>query len=132
MRIENYTDYFHDGSIRAIKHSGRDMTIDMFSAEMDPVDLVDDVVLSKEDTIAGRLHILGIRGIRINRRSFEGQLIKAYDSGSINNFSITNANVFLQVTWKNYPPRPRVETDLFTIEIEASKIYWENIPDLIG
>ena len=130
MKIESYVDYFHDGSVIDIKHSGHNITIDMSSAEMDPMDLVDDVVLSKRDTIVGRLYILGVRGICINDRQFHGQLAKTHDSGSINNLSIDDTLVSLQVSWSDYPPKPRIETDLFEIKIEASKIYWENIPNL--
>ncbi len=131
MEIKNYTAYFHDGLVIDIKHFGHDMTIDMSSAEMDPVDLVDDAVLSNEDTIVGRLHILEIESIYINDRTFYGRLAKSYDSGTINRLSIENTLVLLQVSWENFPPKLRSETDLFEIKIKAKDIHWESIPNLI-
>ena len=54
-----------------------------------------------------------------------------YDSGSILDFEILNHKVILGIEWTDYPPKPR-KSDFSTIEIEAEKIWWENIPDLSG
>ena len=58
-------------------------------------------------------------------------LWKDYDNGEILDLEIDDNKVFLLIEWKNWPPKPRLRTnDVSKIEIEAEKIYWENIPDL--
>jgi hypothetical protein len=52
-----------------------------------------------------------------------------YDSGNIFNLEIKKNKVEIAFSWVNFPPKPSVN-DFSTIEIEAEKIWWENIPDL--
>ena len=47
--ISKYTDFFHDGSIIDIHHTGDHMVILMASAEIDEEDITDDIILSKDD-----------------------------------------------------------------------------------
>ena len=42
-RINNYVDFFHDGSIIDVEHIGNKMTISMESAEMDEEDRKDKI-----------------------------------------------------------------------------------------
>ncbi|MCH9609380.1 MAG: hypothetical protein S4CHLAM45_05210 [Chlamydiales bacterium] len=53
-----------------------------------------------------------------------------YDEGNISHFEIAKGKMVLQASWENYFPKFPEETDVFKIEIEAEKIYWENIPTL--
>lgn len=129
MDISKYTSFFHDGGIDDIKHIENRMIISMESAEMDKNDINEDITLSKYDTIQGKLHIEGIINITINEKPFSGVLKKIYDSGNIFDFELGKNYVKLLVSWGNYPPKSDID-DFSTIEIEAEKIWWENIPDL--
>jgi hypothetical protein len=76
--INKYTDFFHDGSINSIDHIGNEMLIYMESAEMDEEDVKDDIVLSEDDRIRGKLHVEGIKSIKINDEPFLGTIRKIY------------------------------------------------------
>lgn len=130
MEIEKYTSYFHDGTIHSIDHTMDNIRIAMESAELRPEWNKDHIALSKEGTIAGYLHLEGVNRIQIDEVLYTGVLKKSYDSSDINHFKIQSNKVKLLVRWINYPPKQREETDIFTIEIETKKIYWENIPTL--
>jgi hypothetical protein len=53
-----------------------------------------------------------------------------YDYGSIFDFNIKDDTIELQISWRNSPQKPYVN-DFSTIIINAKKIWWENIPDLV-
>ena len=101
----------------------------MESAEMDKEDLTDDILLSNDDSIKGKLYINGIHSITINKEPFVGILKKTYDHGSIFELSIKKKSIELCVEWVDFPPKPR-RTDFSVIKIKAEKIYWNNIPNL--
>jgi len=128
--IDKYTSYFHDGIVHDIKHLKKNITISIESAQLLPEWNLDNIVLSNRDTISGNLHLEEVKIIFVNRKIHNNKLIKTYDDGSIYHFGIQNNKMILQVSWENYPPKQREETDVFTIEIEAEKITWENIPTL--
>lgn len=130
MNLKNYTSFFHDGSIIAISHTGNEMVLSMESAEMDEEDLKDDIILSKNDRIRGKLHILGIKGIKENGRSYRDTLKMKYEDAEIFHFELNQNKAEFQIKWGSYPPKPYMD-DFSTIEIEAEKIWWENIPDLV-
>src|SRR5262245_12185926 len=130
MNISKYADFFHDGTIHDISHIKDQMRISMESAELLTEWNEDNVTLSKHNRIEGYLRLENIKNIQINEKPYFGILRKTYDSSDIYDFEIRENKVILLVQWINYPPKPREETDFFTIEIEAEKIYWENIPTL--
>lgn len=130
--IEYYTSFFHDGSIIAIEHHHNNMEISMQSAQMDIEDLKDDIKLSKDDCIKGKLHLENIKTISINEIPYFGILQMPYDGGDIFHFIVDKQMVELQIIWVNFPPKLDVPTvdEFSTIKITAEKIWWENIPDL--
>lgn len=129
MDISNYTSFFHDGSIMNIEHIGSNLIFTMGSAEMDQGDLKDNIVLSSNNRIKGKLHIDGIQTIFIDNQSFPGKMRPEYDHGDILHLTIKNNFVELTVEWIDFPPK--TEREVFSvIQIEAEKIYWENIPNL--
>ncbi len=130
MNISKYAAFFHDGSVFDIKHTGSKIELSMRSAEMDEEDVKDDIVLSKDDRIQGKLHIEGIKSIEINSKLFLNVLQKEYDNGRIFDFEIAENSIELSIDWVNFPPHSEVN-DFSVIRIEASNIYWENIPNLV-
>lgn len=130
--ISKYQDFFHDGDLKEIEHKGNKVIFTMTSAEMGEEDLVTDIKLSNEDPftcLRGKLHIEGVRRIFINKTPFKGILKKEYDSAEIFDLLIEKNEVKLSIEGTNYAPKPDKE-DFFVIQIEADKIYWENIPSL--
>lgn len=130
MDIRKYAGFFHDGTIHDVNHVKNKIIILMESAELLPEWNEDNIALSKYGTISGHLHLEDIQSIFIDEKPYFGILKKTYDSSDVFHFEIQKNKVTLLVQWINYPPKPREETDVFTIEIEAKKIYWENIPSL--
>lgn len=129
MNISNYAAFFHDGSIMDIQHVGNTVEFSMASAEMDEEDITDDVVLSRDGSIQGKLHVEEITNIIIDKHSFFGKITKTYDNGKIFDFEITKNCIELSIDWVNFPPKPAIN-EFSIIKIEAKKIWWENIPDL--
>jgi hypothetical protein len=127
--INKYVDFFHDGSINAIEQIGNKITISMESAEMDEEDIKDDIDLSRDDRIRGKLHIEGTKSIKENNQLYTDILRMKYEDAEIFHFEINLNKVELQIKWCSYPPKPRIE-DFSKIEIEAEKIWWENLPEL--
>jgi hypothetical protein len=112
-----------------IRHIGDTIEFSMASAEIDEEDIKDDIDLSKDDSIQGKLHIEGVKSIIIDKRPFSGKIMKKYDNGRIFDFEITGHSVEFSVDWVNFPPKSPVN-EFSVIKIEAEKIWWENIPDL--
>jgi hypothetical protein len=129
MDISKYTSFFHDGAIMDIRHVDDSIDLAMYSAEMDEDDLQDDIVLSKDNSIQGWLHIEGIKNITINENPFSGVLKKTHDHVGIFHFELTNVFVEFDLIWENYRPKSEMY-DFSSIKIEAEKIWWETIPDL--
>lgn len=127
MKISKYTSYFHDGLVHDIKHNENTIELSIESAELLPEWNEENIILSKRNTITGKLHLEGVSSVKINGKSLRDKLIKNYDDGNIYHIEIQGKKLLLEVSWENYPPKKREETDVFTIYIEAEKIYWENI-----
>jgi hypothetical protein len=101
----------------------------MWSAEMDPDDMLDNIPLS-DDRLKGKLHIEGIKTITVNRQPFTGQLKIETDNGEILDLEIQKNHLELFVEWCNFKsPAPTIRFS--SIQIEAEKIYWEPVPDLV-
>lgn len=130
MDIKKYAGYFHDGALLDIVHLGNNIEISMLSAEMDPNDVGTKLTLATDNTIKGKLHIEGITLIKLDGSIFLNIFEKTYDDGDIYALDIFDNRVELNVRWINHPPKKYEETDIFTFEIDAKKIYWENIPNI--
>jgi len=131
MNIEHYTSYFHDGSIIEIKHSGNKIEILMESAEITEEDIQDNILLSKRNTIKGKLHLQRIKSIKENDRVFPKIFEMKSEDAEISHFKIIKNKILFHIIWDSYPPNPPIH-EFSTIEIEAEKIWWENIPDLVN
>lgn len=129
MNIANYTSYFHDGSIIDIYHDQSTVILSMESAEISPDENLDNIVLSENFTIKGKLHLEGVDLITENEKQISVMLRMLSDSAGILNFKIDGTKVSLDLEWVNFPPHPQLTTYSF-YKINAKKIKWENIPDL--
>lgn len=130
MNIAKYGAYFHDASLIDVHHAGTHIIFSMWSAEMDPEDMEDDIPLS-DLRIKGRLHVEGVKEIRIDEKQFSGILKMFYDSGEIFHLEIEKNKMEIQIIWQQWLPKPINEVGFSTIQIEAEKIYWEPVPDLV-
>lgn len=127
--INKYSAYFHDGGIINIRQFKDEIEISMESNQVFPEWNLNHIKLSSYETLRGKLHIKKVKKIIIDKH--QTMLLKMmYDSGDILDFAIEEARrVVFSVIWTNLPPKKRC--NLYQhIEIEAEKIYWENIPDL--
>ncbi|MCH9617737.1 MAG: hypothetical protein SP4CHLAM5_11430 [Chlamydiia bacterium] len=55
--ISKYGSYFHDGRILEMEHGIKSIVFALEGAELDPDDIVDDLPLSTDDRLRGRLHL---------------------------------------------------------------------------
>ena len=129
MDIKKCTGYFHDGTLIGIYQKKNSLELFLESCQITSGEFVDEKILSKAGTLKGKLCLTGIKNIKVGDKEYTGILRKEYDDGEILHLEIGNNKVLLLVEWKNFPPKPRIR-DVGKIEIEAEKIYWENIPDL--
>jgi hypothetical protein len=127
--IKKQGGYFHDGSLIDIQHTPNQIVLSLESAEMDLIDVKDQIQLSERNTFKGKLHLENVKNISVNDIPNSGILQLPYDTGSIFDLTLTDKMIELQIVWVNFPPKPYVN-DFSTIKIEAGKIWWENIPDL--
>ena len=93
------------------------------------LDDVGKVDLSNRGTIMGKLHLQGIEKIKVGNSEFCGQLERFHDEGEILDLRIQSNKISLLVEWTDFPPKERA-TDVSKIEIEAEKMWWENVPNL--
>ena len=132
MNISKYD--FHDGCLIDIENLNDCIVISMESAEISEQELDeynDNIILSYNNTIKGKLHIEKVKKILVNNEHIRGKLRKKYEEGDIYRFKvIENKLVKITVIWINHSTNPYENTDHIQIEIEAENVYWENIPDL--
>ena len=126
MNIADYTAFFHDGSLLAIDIEDKGITLTLESAEIDPNEIEDVKILSKSNTLFGKLHLKNIKSIKLNRKVYTGVFHKFYDDGEILDFEVYPNEIFLLIEWSNFPPKPKTN-DVSRIEIETDEIYWENM-----
>jgi hypothetical protein len=130
MDIAKYADYFHDGCVDNIFHEGNNICFSLESAVIEnPNQIVDKKYLSESNTFKGILRLHNICKLMISHKKHTGVLRMEHDDGNILDLEIEGNRFFLLVEWRNFPPKSR-KTDVSEIEIEAEKIWWENIPDL--
>jgi len=127
LKISHYD--FHDGCIIEIEQYDNKIAISMESAEVSEENKVE---LSECSTLKGKLHIEGVRDLRMNGDLCEKISENFYDTAYIFSFDIVGKEVVLVVKWETRPPKPYEETDFIKIELEAEKIWWENIPNLVN
>lgn len=129
--INKYAGYFHDGSIREIKHENDSIIISIESAQVLPEWDWNrkKIPLSKRDTISGNLHLDHIKSIKKNSVLFNENFKMVYNHCDLFELEIEEHKLKILVTWEQYIPK-KCKTDMLSIEIEAEKIYWENIPNL--
>ncbi|MCP5505723.1 MAG: hypothetical protein H7A38_02440 [Chlamydiales bacterium] len=128
MNISNYTGYFHDGSILNIETHKSSIAFTLESAVLDPSEIPNPELLSKSKTFIGKLHLMDIKRVEVDKKPFLEPLSKTYDSGEILDLELGNKTVFFLIEWMNYPPNKR-ESNTNTIWIEAEEIEWENLPN---
>jgi hypothetical protein len=129
MDIADYGAFFHDGSLINIQHTNNKIELSMESTEISEEELKDEVVLSEHNTLKGKLHLEGVKSILNKDQPFWGVLSMLYDSAEIIHLDILSNRIKLSLEWENFPPHPKVLA-YSLLEIEADKIWWENIPNL--
>lgn len=129
MDIKKYTGYFHDGGFIGAIRKENNMELFLRSCEISSDEPIDRKILSEDNALKGKLYLNGVKWIKVDDKENKEIPWKEYDDGEILDLKIDNNKVFLLIEWTNFPPKTRV-TDVGTIEIEAEKVYWENIPDL--
>lgn len=129
MEITKYTSYFHDGNLIDIFHQGSNIVFILESRQIDENDVVNEIFLSKNNTLKWKLHIDKVKSISIGNKKCVN-IIKKCDEGEILELEIHENKVLLLIEWKHFPPTSGI-TDVSKIEIQAEKIWWENMPDLI-
>jgi hypothetical protein len=130
-KISKYEGIFHDGAIWEIKQNESLLQLCMESAQMLPEWNEDNIILSKRETVTGKLVLEGIKNIKENDSSSleEFRVKESYERAEVFRLRIKSNSVLLLLLWIKYFPEYE-ESALFKYEIEAEKIYWENIPTL--
>src|ERR1700722_5970924 len=105
------------------------MELFLRSCEISSEEPIDRKILSEDHALKGKLCLNGLKWIKVDGKDDKEIPWREYDDGEILDLEIDNNKVFLLIEWMNFPPKARV-TDVGKIEIEAEKIWWENIPDL--
>lgn len=130
INIQKYASLFHDGAIRKIQHINNTLLISMESAQVLPKWNEDHIALSKRDTISGILFIETVKSIKEDDTFLKEFKTKdSYDRAGIFDFEVNFNRIILIIWWVKYLLRYE-QSDFFRYEIEAEKIYWENIPTL--
>ncbi|CDR33199.1 hypothetical protein [Criblamydia sequanensis] len=128
MNIQKYEAYFHDGILVDIEQNRENVTISLISMQMNPEDLVDNITLSYDRTIRGKLHLDKVENIKIDGKVCT-DLKMLFDNGDIFSLEIEEHKVILDVIWQTLRPKRKIEEDS-RIEIMAEEIYWEN-PNMV-
>jgi hypothetical protein len=129
MDIAKHTGYFHDGGFIGAKRKKNNMELFLRSCEISSDEPIDRKILSEKNALKGKLCLMGVKWIKVDGKEDKEIPWKEYDDGEILDLEIDNNKVFLLIEWTNFPPKSRIN-DIGKIEIEAEKIYWENIPNL--
>lgn len=97
MNINKYESYFHDGSIIDIKNINKnEIEIWMESSQLRPEWNIDNIPLSDQGTIRGKLHIKEIKNIIINDNS-NNYLKSIFEDGEILKFHISENKIELMI-----------------------------------
>lgn len=126
MDISKYTYFFHDGEVISINHHGNDVVFFLKSAETDPAD-IDNIALSKNNILRGKLHVEGITHVIENGVAFNHKIKLKMSDNDLLHLKIKDGIVFCEIGWRGSEP---FQNDFSAFEIYAEKIWWENIPEL--
>jgi len=129
LDITKYIGYFHDGYLLDINNLGNSIYLSLESSKIDPNEIENKEILSKSNTLIGKLCLKNVKTIKVDDKPYKDVLLKVYDNGEILDLEVYPGKVSLLIEWVNFPPKPRT-SDVSQIEIEAEEIYWENIPTL--
>lgn len=127
MNIINYCSFFHDGSIIEITHFNHKIELSMESAQISREDLKEQIFLSNQSTLKGKLHIEQIYSIEENKQPFEGKLHRKSDWGEIIHLKTNPSQTKILIRWVYLNFKSE---EISNLNIKAKKIWWENIPDL--
>jgi hypothetical protein len=131
MNINKLTGYFHDGTILDVQHKDNIIELFLESSQMEPNEEISQKDLSASGTLTGKLCLIGVQNIKIGNTEYKGILQKNFDDGEILTLEVSDHKILILVEWINFPPKVRASA-ISKIEIQAKKIFWENIPDLIN
>ncbi len=124
LDIRKFTSDFHDGSIFKIQCREDRLVIWMESSELF---VNKEIILSPYHTLKGKLHIEGIKKIKENGKK-SSDLNKLYiTNAEIMHFDLSSTKTLLEILLQDLN---FVVIGYSTIEIDAEKIWWENIPDM--
>ncbi len=126
MDIACYTSYFHDGEVLDIMHTNNNIDMVLKSAEVD-ANLVKNIPLSVNHRITGKLHVMGVNRILNNGVKFDGKIRFILPENDLLHLKINKNVVFCEIGWRG---AGLGEIDFSDLEIHATSIWWENIPDL--
>ena len=127
MDIGRYTSYFHDGEILDITHINNNIKMILKSSEVD-ISAVKNIELSVDNRIKGALHIIGVNLILNNGIKFNGKMKLIFPDNDLLHLKIHKNVVFCEVNWRDGSLGLNEFSDL---EIHATSVWWENIPDLL-
>ena len=128
MNIAEHACYFHDGTVINIEHNKDKIILFLESGWIDPSTYEDKTLLSKSSTLIGKLVAENIKSIRCDDAPFTGVFKKLRDDGEILDLDVFSNSIELLVEWKVFPKKPR-KAEVTKIEIEATRFYWENVPN---
>lgn len=129
MNIEYYASFFHDGALDEIEHEGDRITFNLSSAHLGEEENIEQLLLSKEGYIQGKLHLEGVKTVAIDEEPFLRKLKKPYDQAEILDLEVKGNSIEFFIQWIDFSLQEA--QDYMKIEIQAEKIWWENIPDLV-
>ena len=122
-QLAKYSSYFHNGKITNILRFGGHINVLLSSSKINPIIMPDNISLSLDNTIEGRLHFEKLQAFNIDGKPCADIFEMAYDLGKIVSLELEEGRCCLQVIWENNPPKPQVEI-LANIEIKANYICW--------
>jgi hypothetical protein len=130
MDISYYGGYFHDGYVLDILHIDQKVDLLLQSTillkEWEK-DISPDIILSRDNSIQGILHIEDVKEIRVNKNKFTEPLRKMGSVDEILDLEVHGKTILLNITSVN----PKTKKDRFvSIEIDGGAYWWENIPNL--
>lgn len=136
IQLKKYANYFHDGTLLNIIHKESDIQLMITSAEMDMEDLLPEDrgannILSRDDTIQGKIHIDNVSKVTIGKEKTCDFLKMQGDFGIILDFEVYDCRIEIGVEWHTFPCENENHWQKYSYTIiEAKKIWWENIPNL--
>lgn len=101
------------------------MGILMRSAEV-PMGAIQDIPLSQDHRLVGRLPIQGVQGMWENGEKIDRKIQIPFPDNDWLHVKIQDHGVFCEIGWRGHSSS---EVDFSDFEIHATTIWWENIPN---